>query len=380
MPMVLDGVSNRSIWVAAGGYGLDTALTYGVQDQQNVGAAIRASGLPRSSFFIVSKVPCCTAKRFPFEPAVLCSSGPTGTRNTTADAESTLRAIGVDYVDLLLLHWPCDDFQKTVAAWQMMEPLVKSGKTRAIGVSNFNASALKALLRAATVKPAINQCGFSIGMHSNETGPQGPGSLWGRDDETVAACRAGGVNYSAYSPLGGWTGANVLENPVVQSVAASHNRSAAAVAMRWVVQQGISAVTAARKSEYAVEDIGIFNFVLSEAEMNVLSAIKSDCAAVVPSNPNRDGLKTDDATDFDRRHRPQYHLTPAFGHNNDPNGLFYDEVHEIYHVAVQWKSKVKSGGVGGWYFFTSRDLVKWKRIGVDPQHNVSSCSGGAVVR
>jgi len=70
-------------------------------------------------------------------------------------------------------------------------------------------------------------------------------------------------------------------------------------------------------------------------------------------------VKTDDAgaVDFDKRHRPTYHLMPAFGHNNDPNGLIYDALHGVYHVGVQRTSKVKSGGGGGWYFFTSRDLV-----------------------
>ena len=114
MPLILDGVSNRSLWIDAGGRGLDTALTYGTRDQQNVGDAIKASGLPRSAFFVVSKVPCCLARKFPFGPAMECTAGPTGTRNTTADAEATLAAIGIEYVDLLLLHWPCDDFSKTV--------------------------------------------------------------------------------------------------------------------------------------------------------------------------------------------------------------------------------------------------------------------------
>ena len=158
----------------------------------------------------------------------------------------------------------------------MMEPLVAAGKARAIGVSNLNSSGLNALLKVAKVKPAVNQCGYSVGMHSNETGPQGTGNLWGRNDATVAACRAAGVSFSAYSPLGGWTGASVLKNPVVLSVAAAHNRSAAAVAIRWVTQQNISAVTAASKAAYAEEDYKTFEFRLTAAEMQRLSAIKSD--------------------------------------------------------------------------------------------------------
>jgi diketogulonate reductase-like aldo/keto reductase len=79
----------------------------------------------------------------------------------------------------------------------------------------------------------------------------------------------------AYSPLGGWTGANVLNDPTVLSVAASHNKSAAAVALRWIVQQNISAVTSVKRPAYAVEDLAIFDFVLSDSEMQRLSEAKS---------------------------------------------------------------------------------------------------------
>ena len=83
--------------------------------------------------------------------------------------------------------------------------------------------------------------------------------------------------------------------------------------------------------------------------------------------------------DFER-HRPIYHLTPEYGHNNDPNGLFYDPLHGRYHVFVQWHEKViPPPGKSAWYHFVSRDLVRWERLGVDPAHNVSGCSGGATL-
>ena len=80
--------------------------------------------------------------------------------------------------------------------------------------------------------------------------------------------------------------------------------------------------------------------------------------------------------DFER-HRPIYHITPAKGHSNDPNGLFYDPVHDRYHLWVQWNEYVLGGGKSGWYHFVSSDLVKWERLGLDPAHNISGCSGGA---
>jgi diketogulonate reductase-like aldo/keto reductase len=94
-------------------------------------------------------------------------------------------------VDLVLLHWPCDDFENTVASYTALEPLVKAGKARAIGISNFNASAIAALASRTTVKPAVNQCGFSIAGHSEKT------SHFGRDDDTHMACKEAGLVYSA---------------------------------------------------------------------------------------------------------------------------------------------------------------------------------------
>ena len=83
-------------------------------------------------------------------------------------------------------------------------------------------------------------------------------------------------------------------------------------------------------------------------------------------------------SDFER-HRPIYHLTPEYGHSNDPNGMFYDERYGLYHVFIQWTETVPQSGKLYWYHFISPDLVKWERIGVDPVHNVSGCSGGGVV-
>ena len=184
MPLINDGVSDRTLWIGAGGRGLDTALSYGDSDQQNVQTSIAASGLPRSQFFVTTKVPCCPARSFPFPFAEECAGG----RNTTADAAHNLAKLG-SVPDLVLMHWPCDDFEGTLAMWRAMETLVAQGLTRSIGVSNFNASLLSALLAHAVVKPVVNQCGFSIAGHDD--------SRWGRDDATRRASFAAGVTYSA---------------------------------------------------------------------------------------------------------------------------------------------------------------------------------------
>lgn len=300
MPWLNFGVSNRTMWLELGGRGVDTALVYGDPDQRETGQALRESKLARSEVFITTKVPCCPMKAFNAQLACAAT-------NTTADVEHDLAMLGVGYVDLMLLRtsrclerppaspcqrrgappaarlaspvadrpraalctdWPCDDFEHSVAAYKALEPLVFSGKARAIGVSNFNASALDALLGRVTVRPAVNQCGFSIAGHNH--------SLWGRDTATRQRCKERGVQYAAWAPLGHLTEggtAKVLNNPVVKSVAAAHNKSTAQVALRWVVQQGVVAVTGSNKAAHDTEDLEVLDFALSDDDMARLSAV-----------------------------------------------------------------------------------------------------------
>ena len=94
----------------------------------------------------------------------------------------------------MLIHWPCGTVEETMAAYRALEDMHAAGKARAIGISNsnFNATMVKTVVQAAKVKPAINQCGFSIAEHSQ--------GAWGRDDATVAACRQHGIHYEACVP------------------------------------------------------------------------------------------------------------------------------------------------------------------------------------
>merc|ERR1712094_26462 len=112
--------------------------------------------------------------------------------------------------------------------------------------------------------PAVNQCGFSVGNHNAST--------FGRDMQTLAKCKEKGITYSAYSPLGGLSGVNVLGNPVVKAVGAAHNKSTAQVALRWVTQQGVVAVTASEAVSHLQTALDSFDFTLSDAEMARLSS------------------------------------------------------------------------------------------------------------
>ena len=265
MPLLNFGFQkDHAAAIKLGVRGLDTALTYGDAQQQEVGKAVRESGVARSELFVTSKIPCCPS---PFTSRLCATTSPNATANVLHDLEM----LGLSYVDLMLVHWPCGSFAESVATYKAIEPLVMSGQARAIGISNFNASAIEALLPLIHVKPAVNQCGFSISGHDEST------SLWGRDDDTQRACVKHGITYSAYSPLGGvakhGTG-HVLKDPTVNAVAKAHNRSAAQVALRWVTQKGVVAVTSSNEIAHVESDLQTFDFTLTSSEMSELAKVQ----------------------------------------------------------------------------------------------------------
>mmetsp|Transcript_16453 Transcript_16453/g.22965 ORF Transcript_16453/g.22965 Transcript_16453/m.22965 type:complete len:293 (+) Transcript_16453:64-942(+) len=256
MPTVnLGGVhgkpSNYSLFLELGGRGIDTALVYGDDIQQEVGAAVRASSLPRDKIFVTTKVPCCPAGSFATR---FCGNG---SRDTSADLRHDLEMLGLEYVDLMLVHWPCESPEDTLNTYAALEQMHKDGKARAIGVSNFVVEDMKLILSNATVPPAVNQCAMSIGKH---------------DDASIKFSQEHNITYQAYSPLGGLSHIDVLSDPDVKAIANSYGVSPAQVALRWVAQAGAILVTAADKQAYMEEDLDIFGFELKEHEMAKLAS------------------------------------------------------------------------------------------------------------
>ena len=268
MPLAnLGGVSsapsNYSAWLDVGGRGIDTALTYGDATQKSVAAAMAATAVARKDIFLTSKVPCCHDYPIP-GIAHDCQGEYNGTALDSIKKDFAI----LGQMDLILLHWPCATTEQTVAAYADLETALEQGMTRAIGVSNFNASLLDAMIPAVKVPPAVNQCGHSIGAHNASHNP-----TLGGDDATVQWCAAHGVSYSAYSPLGGLDGLDIFNDPTVKRIAAVHSVSPAQVALRWLVQQEISIVTAADSEAYCAEDVDLFSFELTAAEMDTLAAL-----------------------------------------------------------------------------------------------------------
>ena len=249
----VDVANATALWIAAGGTGIDTAYIY--QDQRKIAAGIAAAGVDPSSLWLTTKIPC--------------SSTAAAKKNIEAD----LQQLGVDSVDLILQHFPEESHfgcagGSTADTWKALEAALAAGQTRQIGVSNFVVSDLEKLkLTAKSWPPALNQNSLSVGYH---------------DDDTIAYCKREGITYMAYSPLcGGPNGSScrhgsVLSVPEVQAVAATHNVSAAQVALKWIVQRGHPLATSVWNPEYMAEDLDLWSWGdLCDAEMSTLDSVKS---------------------------------------------------------------------------------------------------------
>jgi len=222
---------NAVRWALELGYRhVDTAQAYG--NEESVGQGLRESGVPRDDVFITTK----------FYPSH---------RNPAAEAEQSLKRLGVDHVDLYIVHWPQGG---PTWAWPGMERARELGHTHSIGVSNFNVDELEALFAVATVPPVVNQVQFSPFKYRRAL---------------LEACQQRNVALEAYSPLG--TGRN-LSHPTVKRVAQRVGRTPAQVLLRWCLQHGLPAIAKSTHRERIEENLRIFDFSLSDQDMAELDA------------------------------------------------------------------------------------------------------------
>ena len=199
---------------------IDTARVYGNED--SVGRAVRDSGIARSEVFVTSKLPA--EIKDPDE--------------ALASFETTMATIGLDYLDGYLIHapWPWHDIGRDCAAgnkavWRALEAIYRSGRARAIGVSNFNVADLHAILDGCSIKPMVNQIRFFIG-HTQE--------------KVVDFCRREEIRVTAYSPLA--TG-KILHHPDIRAVAERYGRSVAQTCIRYVIQKGVGPLPKSTRAE-----------------------------------------------------------------------------------------------------------------------------------
>jgi diketogulonate reductase-like aldo/keto reductase len=210
---------------------IDTAQAYG--NESSVGRALRESGIARDEVFITTK----------FYP---------GRRDPLREAAYSIDQLGIDYVDLYLVHWPGGG---ATWAWPGMEAARARSYTRAIGVSNFDPDELDQVLGRATVAPVVDQVQFNPSAYRKAL---------------LDACDQRGVGLEAYSPLG--TGA-LLGDPVVAGIAARLGRSPAQVLLRWCVQRGIPVITKSTHRDRIAENAQVFDFELSGDDMERLDAL-----------------------------------------------------------------------------------------------------------
>jgi len=234
--------SAAELWLSLGGRGLDTAQAY--TDEPETGNAWRNSGLPRESVFILSK----------FEPSEFLSND---TRKETRRlVEKSLNDIGIDYLDLMLIHHP-GSANDNAAMWEELQATRVEGKIRAIGVSNFEVTELQALMATAQVPIALNQRSMNV---------------FAPDTQNFQFCLDHNITYQAYTPLGD---GSVLDDPVVADIAEHHGRSAAQVALRWIIQRGGVLSTQSESADHQRENLDLFDWALSEDEMLRLNALGS---------------------------------------------------------------------------------------------------------
>jgi diketogulonate reductase-like aldo/keto reductase len=228
---------------------IDTAAAYG--NEREVGEAIRRSGIGRSEIFIETKLWISDY----------------GTEKAQTGFDVSLRRLGVDYVDVYLLHQPSPaDFEDTIAAYQVAGKMLQAGKARAIGVSNFSPDHLQRLTDATTVVPAVNQ----VELHPYFT------------NATVqAADKTLGIPTQAWSPIGGihrhrpaGTGdSDVLKNPVITGLAAKYGKTPAQVVLRWHLDEGRSALPKSVTPSRIAENIDVFDFALQPEELTAIDAL-----------------------------------------------------------------------------------------------------------
>ncbi len=233
------------------GYRLvDTAAAYG--NEREVGEGIRRSGIDRGKVFVTTKL---WISDYGYEPALRGFDG-------------CVRRLGLDYVDLFLLHHPVpSDFDGTVAAYKAAEQMLADGRARAIGVSNFSPQHLESLVSRTDVVPAVNQ----VELHPFFT-QQTLGDLHAASGiVTQAWSPLGGVN--RYRPADANAVKNPLEHPTILGLAAKHQKTPAQVVLRWHIEHGVSAIPKSVKPHRIKENFDVFDFALARDEVTAIDAL-----------------------------------------------------------------------------------------------------------
>src|SRR5688572_33118173 len=230
-PLVVDAIE-------AGYRHIDTAYRY--NNEKGVGQGIRDSGIERESLFVTTKL----------------DGQFQGDDRAMGGLEESLRRLGLDYVDLLLIHWPLPQRDEYISTWKTFEKLVAAGKTRSIGLSNFKPAHIDRLLAESSIRPTVNQ----IQLNPRTTRP-----------EQRVYNTAQGIVTEAWSPLG--AGNDLLEDPTLVAIAERYGKTPGQVVLRWHIDLGIVAIPRSSNPDRIAQNIDIFDFALTSDEIAAISAL-----------------------------------------------------------------------------------------------------------
>jgi diketogulonate reductase-like aldo/keto reductase len=222
----------------AGYRSIDTAAIYG--NEEGTGKALTTSGLPREELFVTTKL----------------WNAEQGYDSTLRAFDASLDKLGLEYIDLYLIHWPVPSRDLYVDTWKAFEQIYADGRARAIGVSNFHQAHLRRILAEGTVVPAVNQ----VELHPNL-----------QQTELRAFNAEHGIATEAWSPLG--SGKGLLDDPEIVALAAKHSRTPAQVVLRWHIQLGNIVIPKSVTPSRIRENIDVFDFELDGKDLAVLAGL-----------------------------------------------------------------------------------------------------------
>ena len=214
---------------------IDTAMIY--QNESEVGRAIRESGIPREELFVTTKL----------------WNADHG--NVRSAFDTSLKKLGLDYVDLYLIHWPVPE---RIASWKVMESIADEGLSRSIGVSNFTIRHLEEFLPRASITPAVNQFEFSPFLYQKEL---------------LDYCKQKNIIVEAYSPL---TRGARLQDERITAIAIKHKKSNSQILLRWCLQHGTLPLPRSVTPAHIDENLDVFGFSLSGEEMAALDSLNEN--------------------------------------------------------------------------------------------------------
>lgn len=246
------------LWGLAAGYRhIDTAMRY--YNEAGVGAAIAKSGIPREEIFVTTKV----------------WNIDQGYETTLAAMDASLAKLGLEYVDLYLVHWPTADPEATESinkreeTWKAMEKILECGKAKAIGVSNYTITHLEEMKKYATVMPMVNQVEFHPYLFQKEL---------------LDYCNKNKIVLEAYRPL---TAGKMIENDLIASIGKKYGKSNPQVLIRWSLQHGCVPLVKSLMKERIEENINVFDFELSDEDMSAIDGLNQNLRL----SPNPENLK-----------------------------------------------------------------------------------------